>query len=523
MFKFLTTVSLLFITFAIYFFLPTLAFGFWGVPIIILIIGSGIFFITDFETKIPLNIGLLVAVLLPFVLSFPGFYSDSYRDLLGTPSTKEFSKEVSPIDITKVRIVDEELAAKLGEKLLGSNPALGSVVILGEFNIQSVNKELYWVAPLLHTSIFKWFGSEGTPGFVMVSATNSSDVKLVQDINGKAISLKYQPNAFFSENLERYMYFNGYATTGLTDYSFELDENLNPFYVVTIFEKTIGYSGNEAIGVAILNPQTGEIKKYSMNDIPTWVDRVQPENFVVSQINDWGEYVHGWLNSMFAQKEALTSSKGISLIYGSDNNSYWYSGITSVGKEGSTVGFMLINTRTKEAKWYKQAGATEAKAATTAEGEVQEKGYTSTWPILYNVLGLPTYVTTLKDKEGLVKLIAFISVENYSIVGTGKTIKSALRSYKSLLSASGNKTTLSSDFETIKSVGYIERISNDIKNGNSFYYFKLANDNSNRIYMTNAILSDDIVLTQIGDKVSVEYEKSDTKYIDLVNFKNNTF
>jgi hypothetical protein len=57
--------------------------------------------------------------------------------------------------------------------VLGSQPALGSQVELGAFCIQKVNKELYWVAPLLHSVFFKWMNNqEGTAGYVMVSATN---------------------------------------------------------------------------------------------------------------------------------------------------------------------------------------------------------------------------------------------------------------------------------------------------------------------------------------------------------------
>ena len=36
---------------------------------------------------------------------------------------------------------------------------------------------------------------------------------------------------------------------------------------------------------------------------------------------------------------------------------YWYTGITSAGGDESTIGFMLVDTRTKEAKLYKQPGS----------------------------------------------------------------------------------------------------------------------------------------------------------------------
>ena len=51
---------------------------------------------------------------------------------------------------------------------------------------------------------------------------------------------------------------------------------------------------------------------------------------------------------------------------------------------------------------YKQPGATETAAMKSAEGNVQEKNYEATFPVMYNILGQPTYVSSLKDKAGLV-------------------------------------------------------------------------------------------------------------------------
>jgi hypothetical protein len=71
--------------------------------------------------------------------------------------------------------------ASFGEKILGSQPTLGSQVELGNF-VSKVNNFNMWVAHLLHSG-FKWFNNqEGTAGYVMVSATNERDVKLVQNV-----------------------------------------------------------------------------------------------------------------------------------------------------------------------------------------------------------------------------------------------------------------------------------------------------------------------------------------------------
>jgi hypothetical protein len=51
---------------------------------------------------------------------------------------------------------------------------------------------------------------------------------------------------------------------GLTDFSFEIDDQGMPYWVVTKYEKRIGFSGNEAVGVVLVNAQTGAIKEHSI-------------------------------------------------------------------------------------------------------------------------------------------------------------------------------------------------------------------------------------------------------------------
>jgi hypothetical protein len=57
---------------------------------------------------------------------------------------------------------------------------------------------------------------------------------------------------------------------------------------VTKYEKKIGFSGNDAVGIILVNAQTGEIKEHSIVTTPSWVDRIQPIDFIEEQLNDWG-------------------------------------------------------------------------------------------------------------------------------------------------------------------------------------------------------------------------------------------
>ena len=456
----------------------------------------------------------------PFVTSSPIFHAKAYRNLIGEVKESDFNKDVSPVSVNDIRIVDQDMAMKLGDKKLGEIPAIGSVSKLGEFHIQNVNGELYWVAPLVHRDIIKWVTNlDGTNGYVMVSASNPQDVRLVQELNGKPIKIIYQPEAYLLQDLHRHIYVNGIVNAGMAEFSLEINDEGRPYWVTSLYEHKVGFSGSDATGVAVVDAQTGDVKRYSIKDAPEWIDRIQPEQFVVNQINDWGLYVKGFLNSVISEEGVLVATEGTSLVYGEDGKSYWYTGITSSGGDESTIGFMLVDTRTKEAKLYKQPGATETAAMSSAEGKVQEKNYQATFPVMYNILGTPTYVSALKDKAGLVKMVAFISVEDFAVLGLGETKDEALMNYREVLSSEGNNISIENDTTKISIEGSVTRISPDVKNGNTNYYLTL-DTNNNIIFVSTSKVSTELPLTLVGDKVKIDYQEGKAGVVDIIEFDN---
>ncbi len=446
------------------------------------------------------------------------FRSQSYRNLIGeVKNGEDLSNHIAPISLNKIRVVDESLAMLLGEKILGSQQALGSQVEIGDFTIQKVNDELYWVAPLLHTGFFKWWqNSDGTPGYVMVSATNERDVQLVQNVAGKAIKIKYQPEAYFGSEIQRYVYFNGYQSVGLGDFEFEIDDSGKPFWIVSLYKKEVGFAGNDAFGVLVVDAETGAISKYAIKDTPKWVDRIHPISFIEEQLNDWGEYVNGYWN--FSNEGKLQITEGLTLVYGLNHKSYWYTGLSSVGKEESNVGFVLVDTRTKETTYYKQSGATEYAAQNSAKGKVQEKGYYASLPIPYLINNIPTYVMTLKDDGGLVKMFAMVAISDYTIVGVGNTMRETLMSYKNVYNMADNG--LDAESVTPRKVvnSVVTRIQNDVKNGNSFYYFTVAD--YPKIFVGSSQLSNELPVTLPGDSISVSFDLDQEEVIDVSSFEN---
>jgi len=518
-----------------YFGMPVINYGFVQLPVmIIILLLLAILFTSKMQvvgnkTNVkfekfhkPLFYAMLVVLayitIVPLITTLPMFRSQAYRDMVGKVNKGEkITNHIAPIALDRIRVVDEPLATLLGEKILGSDPALGSKAELGEFFIQKVNNELYWVAPLLHSGFFKWLNNTaGTEGYVMVSATNERDVKLVQTLGGKDLKIKYQPEAFFGSQIERHLYYNGYATAGLADYNFEIDEQGKPFWVVTKYKKKIGFSGNDAVGIVTVDAQTGALKDYNISNVPAWVDRIQPIAFIEDQLADWGDYVHGYWN--FSNEDKLMITEGLTLVYGEDNKSYWYTGVSSVGKEESAVGFMLVDTRTKEATMYNQSGATEYAAQSSAEGKVQEKGYKASLPIPYNINNIPTYVMTLKDGGGLVKMYAMVAIGDYTIVGVGNTMRETLMSFKNVFNMAGNRINPESASNRKSVTDVVTRIQSDIKNGNSFYYFTVKT--SPKIFIGSSQLSNELPVTVVGDSITISFDADTEEVIDVSTFNN---
>lgn len=451
------------------------------------------------------------------IIFTPIFFSKTYRDQLDEPVITEFTSAVDPIDINQIPIVDKELAKTLADKKLGEKPSLGSQVNLGDPTMQSVDGELVWVVPLQHSGFFKWIANmDGAAGYIKVSATNLKDIEYVEDYK-----IKIQPNSYFLHDLTRKVRFNGGLFTGITDYSFELDDTGKPYWVVTTYENTCGYNLPEATGVIIVDAETGDSKKYAMEDIPKWVDRVQPEDFIINQINNKGKYVKGIFN--FSNSEKYQTSLGDNIVY-NDGDCYLFTGITSVGADESAIGFYMVDMVTKEPILYRMSGATESSAMRSAEGEVQDLGYKATQPIILNVFDEPTYFMTLKDAERLIKKYAFVSIKDYSIVGVGDTMSEAKADYAKSMNDISDKPIFGEDPDatTLSAVGIVERINFTFDGDQTIYSFTL-NVKPGVIFKIQLQTSEKLPLTKEGDSVSVEYIAQDDMIMNVTEFNNLTF
>lgn len=462
-------------------------------------------------------LGVLWGIFVLFYLIFnPLFFYKSYRDQMPEPTTKEFTSDVQAVDVKQIPIVDAELARTLADKKLGEKPSLGSQVRIGQPTLQNVNGELIWAVPLHHSGIFKWLANlEGAAGYIKVSATNMQKVDYEENYK-----IKIQPDSYLMDDLLRRVRLTNGLFTGITDYSFELNDEGKPFWVVTTYKNTCGFNLPEASGVIILDAQTGESTKYSLNQVPQWVDRVQPEDFILAQINNKGEYVHGIFN--FSNRDKFRTSSGENIIY-NNGRCYLFTGITSVGVDESTTGFWVVDMVTKEPTLYRMSGATEESAQQSAQGKVQDLGYYATSPIILNIFDTPTYFMTLKDSAKLIKKYAFVSIKDYVIVGVGDSVSEAKSDYAKALNqmASDAGIALPDDELVLTMVGSIDRINFTVSDDTTVYSFTLK-EKPGVIFRVNLNASDKLPITQTGDSVQIKYILVEDRLMDVREFNNLT-
>ena len=458
---------------------------------------------------------LLIALAIP-LYSSSIFQYEKLRALAGEIQEETFETDLQLVDLNKLPIIHADLARNLGEKKLGEIASLGSQVVAGNFTLQQIAGELFYVAPLEHAGFFKWFQNRsGTPGYLMVNATKENDARLVTELDGKPLNLKYLESAYLGSEINRYV-FGQENKLGIQNYSFELDDSGRPYWIVSLYEKSVVLGGNKIVGTLIVDVQTGETKKYSVEDTPEWVDRIQPKSVVTEHLQDYGMLVHGPFN--FSNKDKVRLTEGMQVLY-NGSECFYYSGVTSVNRDESLVGFYLTNTRTGETTMYKVTGAIESAGVTSAEGKVQQYGYRGTYPILINLQKQPTYFITLLDKKGLIKSYAFVNVENYNVVGVGETLQQAYDDYVEILSRDSGLNFLENAMQ-VELEGTIDRIGMVMKNDTTIYLFTLEGNPITFIGTTEK--NQTIALAKAGDRVKITYIEDLLDTITISTFENLT-
>ena len=440
---------------------------------------------------------------------FPG-NAEKYANVLKT-DTMTFAEDIQEVNYSQIPVIDRDSAILLGNREMGSIPDYVS-----QFEVDTLYSQINYkgkpvrVSPLGYADLFKWFTNrdEGIPAYALVDMT-TQDAEIVR--LGEGNGMKYTASEPLARNIDRYIQLK-YPFYIFDEKSFEIDEDGTAWWICPVRKYTIGLFGGETIDRVILcNASTGECEERAVEDVPQWVDRVYPAELLLRQYNWSGRYQQGWFNSWLGQSGVVQTTPGTNGALGynyiaKDDDVWVYTGVTSATADNSIVGFVLVDQRTAESHYYAVADATEASAMESAEGQVQNLRYVSTFPLLINVSNQPTYFMALKDAAGLVKKFAMIDIQRYQNVAVGDTVAECQKSYEALLATNGALTASDvSDSGTYgEKTGTIRTITPAVIEGNSHYYVTLVDDAS-MIFDFALPGCIQIVAYQVGDEVSFVY------------------
>lgn len=437
--------------------------------------------------------------------------AQEYAALPGEISESNWSADIQPASEEHLRIVPLSLAVWAAKKQLGEDGSLGSQfqVHSDDFTLQRVGERYIYVAPLSHRSFFTWMSTKNSPGYVVVDALDPNLPATV--VTG--LEFRYLNSAFFSNNLKRHLRSNGFLFTGLEDYSLELDDENNPFFVVTTYQASLGWGGQIIDGVVVVNPTTGEITRYASADVPAWVDRIYPETLVNKHLNYWGALKDGWLNSHFAKTD-VQEAEDTTIVYTPSGRCEFVTSLQSTNTEDdSLTGVVYTDTRTGKSRLYRASGGTDSAILNAVANKVSYMNWRGEDPVWYNLYGRMTAVVPLLGASDTFQGVALVNVNSLG-VATGSNVVVALREYQKLLSQ-GSGAVLVGAKEIVALSGSVARVASEVCDGNTSYYLRVGDKN----FTAGPGASPILPLLDVGDEVSIKYFSSDEPVMPVTSIE----
>lgn len=407
---------------------------------------------------------VLGVVLLGFFLGAASglqlFHSKAYADIIDVEEVASSDAILSEKDAESIALMDTASAAQLGDREIGAIKNFSAFNVADNYIQLNVKNDAVKIAPLEYAGFFKWMKNKGNgvTGYVTVSPTT-----MTADYVELSDGMQYVPSAYFSKDLNRHIH-TQYPTLMYGNTHFEVDEDGKPYYISSVYEKTIGLFGGEKVkGAIVTDPVSGDSAYYALSDIPGWVDDVVDGDLICSLYNVAYKNKNGFWNGTFLgantgciQTTTIDESGDdedddedtVTTDYGyiaKDGDIYIYTGVTSMAKDSSNLGFIMVNERTGAYRYFAVSGANEQSAMKAAEGEVQQYAYVASFPTLINVDNELTYIGVLKDANGLVKMYYMVNVKDYGKVVVASKKSDCIEEYSKELGLKPDESLMNPD------------------------------------------------------------------------------
>lgn len=477
--------------------------------------------------------GLVFAVVFGIVISFlitifTTWFDVNAKALAAIPNVKVLSSPaLPPTDSRNVVLVSPSVASYKGQQVLGSTGQnLGSAYNIdpNSYTLQSINRHLYYVAPLSYNNIFANLSSSTTPGFVVVDAEDPQAIpQLYTEQKLAGSSIAYLPGALLNQDLLRHVYLSGYTYGRLLDPTLELNDEFHPYWTISLMQPIRGYVGDTLREVLIVDAHTGVITKYNPQDVPAWVDRVMPADTVTQYLQWWGLYhAAPWFNPSGQGQQQPASAP--ELLYNNIDQPVWLIPMTSASSnDNSSTGIFLFNTHTNQANFYPLSGLGigDNVTKTFSSTRANIRNYDVASVQLYQIYNTPTWVAIYVQNTSSGDIFQAVGVVgarslNGDNVQFEPTLDQALQDYQQWLTQQGNGSNPSGGSTTQTFTGKVLRVSSVQQGTNTIYYLQVEGQSS--IFTANLVLSPKLPLVQPGDTVTGTYQSGGGTVINLKTF-----
>ncbi|MFD1850429.1 DNA-binding protein [Oceanobacillus bengalensis] len=445
----------------------------------------------------------LIAIIAFVVLGINAL-NDSYESIAKSEvdEAKPLDKDATPI------VVSPEFARNKVQKAMSVVPNT-QFYDLGKLQVQKVNEEIVFVAPVEFSSFWRYFRGKETEGYFTISAT---DVNAQPEFIESKMS--YTNSSYFNDNINRVIYgaHPNYIQSG--EAQIEVDEDGKPWYVQTLY-KPIGITNKPDMSdlkVAVVDPVTSDVSLYPVAEAPTFVDGPISSEIASDENNYFGKYVHGWFNSLFGKKDVKIPNESgtesnVTPIFDENGDMHYFTDMSSPKENiDSALGYTLINARTGELVYYngaKNNGIMDSKGAREiVDKEFPEKNWTGSMPVLYNIDGNPTWVVNVLDPNGLFKHYAYIKAADADFVVFGDTARQTLDAYRLALAQDPSNVESTGETALDKRDGVIDRVVVTTQDTGQLVQFLLIGDKT--IYTVNSSKAPLSVFLQRGDRIELE-------------------
>ncbi len=392
---------------------------------------------------------------------------------------------------------------------------------LGSLQIQKVNGEYVYIAPVEFSDFFKWIRAGSTPGYFTLSATDSSaNPKFVKT------EMVYTPSSYFNKEIERHIRLQYPDLIFYGGTQLEINDDGKPYYIQTYGDFISARNGFKASGVVVVDAKTGATKKYALDQVPAFIDGAVSPEAVSLQNSYFGNYIHGFWNSMFGKSDVkLPSDEGteanVSPVFDSKGDMYYFTDFTSP-KEGvdSMLGYALTNARTGKATYYtgnlEESYMDSQGALQIIEKRFIEKKWKGRMPILYNFYGEASWLTPVLDSNGFLQNYFIVSAANPEIAAYASTPNEALRAYKTALQKGGGTVNSSSKQEKKEAAGKVKRVYKE-KTGDYTTVTFLLDDGKS--YTMSSEKEPLVIYLKEGDQVTMKYTDTGEIFLPVDEIK----